>query len=648
MAAVLSLALTLALPMPHARAEGFADEAALRAAVRDADRGRWAEAERLMARHHASLDGRVLAWMDYGRPDSTADYADIAAFIDANPDWPGLNTLRRNAEMRMPALDPQQVIAWFDAHPPLTMVGFNRYADALLSQADQSERALDIIRRRYVTGSFGVNDERDFRLKYAAYLRPQDHWNRMDRLLWDGDEDGAKRMLPIMEPGRRAVAVARMALADMAPNADALLAQVPAVLQSEPGITYERLRWRRRNNMDAAALEILQNPPADMPRPELWWTEKHIMIRRLMERGQIRDAYDLAASHGLRPGGAGFIQGEFLAGWLSLQRLAQPEVALAHFARLYDGDPSPTAQSRAGFWAGRACEKLGRAEDARRWYAAAAVHGSTFYGMMAAEAINQPESIPVAPAPSAAARAAFDRADLVRVTRLLAHALGNDDDRVGQFLRRLSQQATTPDDFVLTARLALELQQRDIGVGISRLSLQKGIVLADAGYPVLPHLPNQPEPSLVQALIRQESSFKVDAASGAGALGLMQLMPSTAQQLARRLGIKPNQGKLTRDAEYNIRLGSLYMNDLIDRFGGSYILAIAAYNAGPGRVAGWIRDYGDPRIDAVDPLDWMETIPIAETRIYVQRVLENMHVYRLRMGARVSPMSTDLKRTAAN
>lgn len=632
---------------PPARADGFINEIALRAAVRAADHGRWGDAERMIAHDPDSLDGRVLAWMDYARPDTPAGFAEISAFIEANPDWPGIPTLRRNAEARMPALPPDQVIAWFDAHPPLTMAGFNRYADALLGSGQDSERALGIIRARYVNGSFGINDERDFRLKYAAMLRPHDHWARLNRLLWDGDEEAARRMLAVVDPGRQMVALARMAMADMAPNADSLLAQVPTALLGEAGITYERLRWRRRKDMDAAALEILQNPPASLERPDLWWNEKHIMVRRLMERGQVEDAYRLAAAHGLHDG-IGFVQGEFLAGWLSLQRLAKPEQALEHFTRLYDGDKSPTALSRGAFWAGRACDRLGRTEQARQWYAAAARQGSTFYGMMAAEALGEPESIPVAPTPSAAARAAYERGDLVHVTRLLAHVLGDDDNRVEQFLRRVVQQATTPDEFVLTARLATELHHRDLGVSLSRLSLQHGIVLAEAGYPLLPQrLPPQPEPALVQALIRQESSFKTDAASGAGALGLMQLMPTTAQQLARRIGLKPNQLKLTRDPDYNVRLGSTYLQDLLDRFSGSYILAIAAYNAGPGRVATWIRDYGDPRIDAVDPLDWMETIPIAETRIYVQRVLENMHVYRLRTGAPSLPMTADLKRRSS-
>ncbi|TWB44514.1 lytic transglycosylase domain-containing protein [Nitrospirillum pindoramense] len=631
-------------------AQSSGDISTYRAAFKAADKGKWADAHKLAERGHDPLADKVLTWMDLGRSDTSASFQELAEFIDKNPDWPGLAALRRNAEIRMPDFGDTPTRDWFDKHPPLTTAGFNRYADALLNLGD-SEKAIALIRERYVKGNFGVVDERTFRTKYVAILRPADHWARLDRLLWENDEDGARRMLPIVDPGHQTVALARLAMADLDPNVERLLQQVPAPLMSEPGITYERLRWRRRKDMDAGALEIVENLPKDVGKdlghPEAWWMERHILARRLMDQGQMQRAYRLAANHGVTDG-LGFIQAEFLAGWLSLQFLNKPEQALDHFTRLYEGVSSPIGQSRGAYWAGRACEKLGNPERARQWYELGARWGSTFYGMMAQEKLGQAEAIPIAPTPSADARSRFEKKELVRAARLLDKVLSEDDDRVDLFLRKLSQDAQSPDDFVLVAKAALEMHRRDLGVGISRQSLSKGIVLADAGYPIISsHLPAQPEPALIHALIRQESSFKVDAASGAGALGLMQLMPPTAQQLAKREGMKYAVTKLTHDADFNMRLGSVYVQDLLDRFGGSYILAIAAYNAGPGRVANWLRDYGDPRIEAVDPVDWVETIPIYETRTYVQRVLENLHVYRIRMGSHQLPMTTDLRRGTA-
>ncbi|MBB6250201.1 lytic transglycosylase domain-containing protein [Nitrospirillum iridis] len=639
----------LACPIA-ASAQSSVDIGTYRAAFKAADKGKWGEAHRLAERGHDALADKVLTWMDLSRSDTDASFQDLSDFIDKNPDWPGLAALRRNAEMRMPNFGDTPTRDWFDKHPPLTTAGFNRYADALLNLGD-SEKAIGLIRDRYIKGNFGVVDERTFRTKYVAILRPADHWARLDRLLWENDEEDARRMLPIVDPGHQAVALARLGMADLDPGVERLLQQVPAPLMTEPGITYERLRWRRRKDMDAAALEIVENLPKDVGKelghPEAWWMERHILARRLMDQGQMQRAYRLAANHGVTDG-LGFIQAEFMAGWLSLQFLNKPEQALDHFTHLYEGVSSPIGQSRGAYWAGRACEKLGNPERARQWYELAARMGSTFYGMMAQEKLGQAEAIPIAPTPSADAHAKFEKKELVRAARLLDKVLTDDDDRVDLFLRKLTQDAKTPDDFVLVAKAALEMHRRDLGVGISRQSLSQGIVLADAGYPIISsRLPPQPEPALIHALIRQESSFKVDAASGAGALGLMQLMPPTAQQLARREGMKYAVTKLTHDADFNIRLGSLYVQDLLDRFGGSYILAIAAYNAGPGRVANWLRDYGDPRIDAVDPVDWVETIPIYETRNYVQRVLENLHVYRIRTGTRQLPMTTDLKRGTA-
>ncbi|MEA1676263.1 lytic transglycosylase domain-containing protein [Nitrospirillum sp. BR 11163] len=649
------LPLSLVAAPLAAQAQSSSDISTYRAAFKAADRGKWADAHKLAERGHDALADKVLTWMDLSRSDTDASFQELTDFIDGNPDWPGLAALRRNAEIRMPNFGDTPTRDWFDRHPPLTTAGFMRYADSLLNLGD-SEKAIGLIRDRYIKGNFGVVDERTFRTKYVAILRPADHWARLDRLLWENDEEDARRMLPIVDPGHQAVALARLAMADLDPGVERLLQQVPAPLMSEPGITYERLRWRRRKEMDAGALEIVENLPKDtgpkdtgrdLGHPEAWWTERHILARHLMDQGQMQRAYRLAANHGVTDG-LGFIQAEFLAGWLSLQFLNKPEQALDHFTRLYEGVSSPVGQSRGAYWAGRACEKLGNPERARQWYELGARYGSTFYGMMAQEKLGQAEAIPIAPTPSADARAKFEKNELVRAARLLDKTLAEDDDRVDLFLRKLSQDAKTPDDFVLVAKAALEMHRRDLGVGISRLSLNKGIVLADAGYPIVSsRLPAQPEPALIHALIRQESSFKVDAASGAGALGLMQLMPPTAQQLAKREGMKYTVAKLTHDPDFNIRVGSVFVQDLLDRFGGSYILAIAAYNAGPGRVANWLRDYGDPRIEAVDPVDWIETLPFYETRNYVQRVLENLHVYRIRMGGRQLPMTTDLKRGTA-
>lgn len=645
----LAVALGVMLGTLPARAElSAADVQTYRQAFKAADAGRLDEARQIARRAQEELPDKVIRWIELTRPDTAASWQELSAFMRDNPDWPNQNALRRNAEAKMPDLPYREVRAWFEARPPLTTTGLFRYVDALM-ETGASDKAIELVRRRYVEGGFGRVEEQDFRKRYVGLLRPADHWARLDRMLWDGDDDGAKRMLPLVDPGRQAVAQARMALAGMAGGAEGALAKVPSQLSNDPGLLYERARWRRRKDQDAGALELLAKAPKDMGRAEAWWTERHIIARRLMETGQHARAYQLAADHGTKDGLA-FAQAEFLAGWLALRFLDKPDQALKHFEVLTRGTTSPVSKSRGAYWSGRAAEALGDKGRAKAFYEAAMSYGSTFYGMLAVDKLGLPagSSIPKERPLTAEAKKAFQRNELARVARLLARIEGKDSDRLELFIRRLGSEAKTADEYRQTSELALELGRQDLAVFNARGALQDGFVILEAGYPELDtRLNPRPERGLVHAIVRQESTFAPAVVSPAGARGLMQLMPGTAQQVAKGLGLRHTHEKLTRDPDYNVRLGTTYLQELIDRFGGSYVLAIASYNAGSGRVGNWLKEFGDPRASGVDVVDWIETIPIYETRNYVQRVLENLQVYRARLGDAPVPLTTDLNRGAA-
>jgi soluble lytic murein transglycosylase len=340
-------------------------------------------------------------------------------------------------------------------------------------------------------------------------------------------------------------------------------------------------------------------------------------------------------------------QAEFLAGWLALRFLDRPEDASRHFRALYENVSTPISLSRGAYWAGRAAEALRRPEEAAQWYGLAAQHVTTFYGQLAAERLSPGGLLvmPAEPEPDAETAAAFAGRELVRIARML-NRISPEGDREGPFVRRLGLDAATAEEHVLTSRLALDLARPDLAVWAGKQGVQNAVIAA-AGYPVIdmPRSGN-PDPALVHALIRQESTFDRRAVSPAGARGLMQLMPGTAQEVARKLGITHSNVRLTDDPEYNVTLGSWYIQNLLERFNGSYVLAIAAYNAGPARVQGWLRQFGDPRAEGIDPVDWIELIPIYETRNYVQRVLEGMYVYRARLngGTYRLTLGDDLRR----
>ena len=377
-----------------------------------------------------------------------------------------------------------------------------------------------------------------------------------------------------------------------------------------------------------AAVAILQANPGDPVRPAAWWHERQIIARRLLAGGNADLAYRLAEQHGAIEGGA-YSEAEFLLGYIALRYKKDPALAFDHFAHILTRADTPYAKSRAGYWGGRAAEVEAKSDLARKWYAAGAEHMATFYGQLAAHQLGDdapPHPVPE-PVPSAAERSAFDGSDLVRATRVF-FALG-DRQHSKIFLLHLADDAKTPTEFAMLAALAEQNGRIDLAIAVAKRAIAAGTPLMIHGYPItaLPGGGNT-ERALLFAIVRQESAFEPDAVSSAGARGLMQLMPATASSMAGKMQLPFSAARLTMDGLYNLTLGRGYLEQLIDDFGGSYALAIAAYNAGPGRVRQWLGEYGDPRGGKIDMVDWIETIPIDETRLYVQRVLENLQVYR--------------------
>ena len=616
-----------------------------RAAFKAADGGRWDEARSLAARSGDPILTKLMLWRALSRPGTDISFDVVSGFIRENPDWPSMQVLRRRAEIAMPPdLPPNLVRAWFEQNPALTGTGAAQHADALLSTGDR-EGAAQIVRKFWVEGTFGPQQEREFRERYASLLSVKDDVARLDRLLWDDDRLSAQRMLSVAPPGERTVAEARMAYASQSSKADALYAAVPPALRNHAGLMFERLRAKRRENQDLAAIEILDSAPADLGRPAAWWGERHIMVRRLIEQKDYATAYRLARNHG-QTEGLPFSQAEWQAGWIALRLLNQPWPGFQHFDKLYKNVNSPISLARGAYWAGRASEAMGHPAVARQWYETAAGHPTTFYGQIAAGKLGRHGStLPPQPVPTREEQAAFDRQDMVQVVYLLRR-MGRGDE-AGPFIKQLAEVTKSPAHYALVTRLAQDYGGRTMALNLAKRAAQNGIVQLAAAYPTLSRVVGAgPESALVHAVIRQESLFNEGARSTAGALGLMQLMPATAKQVAHQLGVKHSDQKLTDDPNHNIRLGSAYLAQMLDRFNGSYVLAVAAYNAGPGRVGGWVNSIGDPRTrDLEGTIDWIESIPIYETRNYVQRVLENLQIYRGQIpGHQKISIEQDLRR----
>lgn len=618
------------------------DEQAYQQAFRAAREDKFDLAYQFAGGASNQLPAKVLRWMEFADPQSNASFADITAFIAANPTWPQLSTLQRRAEEAITLTTPnQEVLRWFAAYPPITVDGRTAYGKALL-ETGQAEKAVKVLRETWIEGGFGVLQERQFLERYSQYLRNQDHIARLDRLLWDRQDDAAQRMILRVDAAYRLVAQARFALMKGKGDAEAALAKVPPDLRDDPGLVFERLRWRRQKEMDDEAIALLKHPARNKVRPDMWWTERSILARRALQQGHAAEAYRLARDHG-QTEGSGYAEAEWLAGWIALRFLDDPNGALAHFTRLYERVQYPVSRARGAYWAGRAAEARGNSAEADKWYSAAAQHVTSYYGQLAAARLSKDQlwSLPADPVPTAQEAANFDRQELTRIVRLLAEI--GETATMRTFLLRLNDLAVTPGQRALTANLASSLGREDVAVNLARRSDREGITLVSQGFPV-PALPmdGPAEKALVLALIRQESAFYYEAVSPVGARGLMQLMPATAEKVAKGLKMNVTPAALTTDPGLNVRLGSAYLAEVLEDFNGSYILALAAYNAGPSRARKWMRDFGDPRDTNVDAVDWVEMIPFTETRNYVQRVMENVQVYRHRLG--VAELAWSLER----
>jgi len=643
---LLLLALWL-LPLRPAEAAVLsdADRQAYRLAFAAIRTGDWAGASVQAAQAQDLLLGKAIRFLDMSRQGSSWGFGDISEFISSNPDWPSERLLRERAEEAITTVGDQEVGRWFARYPPVTAVGRLREADYLLAHG-QTDRAVAEIREVWVSADFSAFDERPILQRYGHYLRPVDDVARLDRLVWDGKEEAARRMLPRVDAGHRAEALARFALASESKSAEKLVSKVPANLQKDQGFLFERMRWRRRKEMYDAAIDILEHAPKDLTRPQLWWAERETLARHALQDGKISVAYRLAAQHGMTTG-PNFAEAEFLAGWINLRYLREAKPAYDHFVRLYNDVSRPISRARGAYWAGRAAQEMGSRELAAGWFAKAAQYLTTYYGQLAAAQIGTDGKAAVLEDPRATPQetTAFGQRELVRIVRALADAEAADFAR--PFLLKLIDIARTPGEHALVAALALEVGRPDVAVTVARLASYAGVTLLALGYP-LAELPagGSVEAPLVLAMARQESGMDQNAVSPAGARGMLQLMPATAKRMASDLQIPFSQQRLLTDPQYNLTLGRAYLEDMLGRFGGSYVLAVAAYNAGPARVSEWEHEMGDPRAKDVDVIDWVEGIPFRETRSYVQRVLENLQVYRLRMGDRnlAFSLALDLKR----
>ena len=563
-------------------------------------------------------------------------------------DWPRPARRQAAAEKLMDraAMSPQSVIAWFGKEDPQTGQGAMALGSALKA-AGQPEAAAAVIRKAWRTMAFDDATQATMLYRFNDVLNAADKEAREDFLLYGAQGPSAQALLAQLPPDRQAVAVVRMSLRRNDPNAPMLLAALPAPDRASPGVVYEQLLPLVARGEVGAALPLYAEMPGELPNTaaaEKLWGKGHL-FNTVLRAGDAAGAYAIAAHSGLTSG-ADAAEAQFDAGWLALVKLGQPKLAEEHFERLQAAGTSPLTQSRALYWRGRVAEAEGDALAAQLYYSQAAKHNTTFYGLLAATrggAANlvlghDPQITP-------ADQDKFFHRDYVLAARQLWAS--GDRPAFKTFVAGLSESVSSATDEALLVDLARDFGDQELSMRVVRNAAKRGFILPDRGYPMRTVTSgfNMAETPLVLGVTRQESSFDPTAHSGVGARGMMQLMPATASIVARRAGLS---GGSLDDPDYNMRVGSIYLAQLVDQFSGSYVLAAAAYNAGPGRPTQWVGVCGDPRNGSSDPLDFIECIPFSETRDYVMRVLEATQVYRAKLNGGAAPitLAADLKRGA--
>ncbi|WAC24813.1 transglycosylase SLT domain-containing protein [Blastomonas sp. SL216] len=644
-AALLALPL-LGVPAACLASDQSADYAAT-APSRTGDGSDWDRARaNLLQSMPADMSGTIANWRSLTTTPNNYTFSTFASFLISNPGWPDEDKMRRNAEQALGAgpAAPQEVVAFFNRFPPLTNVGRARYAMALDAMG-QRDAARGVAVAAWRGGTMMPEDKMQLFSRFGTDFTAADHDARMDALLWARATPDAEEQFGYVSAERRAVFAARLAMLKNLPDADALAGSLGAEAMRDSGYVAQRARRLVDTGNWTLARQMLASRPALQYRPvnaEGWYELLLSQARAASNDGQYALAFDIASKvddafaqgHDISDESLGvrddYTSLTWLAGTVALQNLGRPRDAIGMFARYGGGARTPQTRSKGFYWAGRAAAVSGDQAEAMRYFEMAAAYPDHYYGQLATERLGR-EIAPFAEAPrvqvSAVERGRFNASSLVQATQAISRS--GDWPTQRRFFGAVAASAKTPEEHVLAAELARQIGRRDLAVIVGQAARSKGVDdLQSLAFPQMPVPPGSLSSwTMIHAITRQESQYAPNAVSHAGARGLMQLMPGTAREQAGKMGLSYSLGALTDDTQYNIQLGAGYFSRMMDYFGGSYPLAVAAYNAGPGNVNKWLRANGDPRMGGIDIVEWVERIPIFETKNYVQRVLENAVVY---------------------
>jgi soluble lytic murein transglycosylase len=638
-----------------AAATPAADIEAVKQAIAFARRGKDDDANAAEKLIRDPVARKLAEWVILRSDNTRPSFQRYAAFIAANPSWPHAALFRRRAENALwnDRLDDASVLAFFAKAKPTTAKGRYMLAHALLAKGDRAG-AEAFVREAWRNDDATAEVESKVLDMFGGLLARADHKSRMEHRFYAEDTEAGLRAAQRLGGVDLAIARAWAAVINRARNAKALLDDVPTSARQQADYIFARARWLIKNDKDEEAARLMlaaPRDPAELVDLDEWWKQRRILVRDLLDKHDAHSAYRIARDAPAPARGNYRVDQHFTAGWVALRFLHDPQTAAVDFALIPQGTDNPHALARAGYWQGRAADAMGKHAQAKIFYEHAASHSATYYGQLARARLGLPDlGLRGPPKFTAQERVTLSKLEVVRAIEIL-YAL-NERDLIASIFAELGESATDVAGLAALGEVAGAHHDGRAMVLLGQGALSRGLPLDYYAFPVvgLPdYKPIAPpiDPAIAYSIARQESHFNQKVVSSAHAMGLMQVTPDSAQDSAKRYKVTYNRAKLLGDPVYNMQMGAAELSMLIQTYNGSYIMTFAGYNAGRGRVRQWIAAYGDPRDPKVDPIDWVERIPLSETRNYVERVMENLQVYRARFGGSSKLLiEADLKRGA--
>ena len=600
------------------------------------EKSNWKDAKKVAKKARAKSIYNFIEWRHLLTLGNKATFTEYKQFIEKFEDYPRLDRIKYLAEHKISLNNqtPDEIINWFQKYQPISGFGEMMLGESLIKNGNK-DKGLKLVKKGFIRADLSKGDLIYFRKKFKKYLSKDDYIKRADYLAWENKYWDLKRMLRYLPKDFQSLYTARQLLMTRGYGVDAAIKKVPQKLKNDPGLNYDRLKWRRKKGRVDSSLEILlkiKNTKDYMIRPDKWWVERFILARSLIYKKRYETAYKLTSKHALSEGPE-FAEAEWMSGWIALSFLNDPLLAKNHFIKFYNNVGYPISLSRGAYWLGRTFEKLKNYDESNKWYLEGSKYLTTYYGQLSHMKVKPNESYQLDSLMELDKSyiQEFYNKKLVATVYLL-HELKK-SKYTKHILRYLANEDIDKGSEILAAKLATDISRFDFAIQVSKIASYQKRFHNKYNYPII-STPSKvgnrkiPESALILSIIRQESEFDISANSRVGAQGLMQLMPYTAKTVSKQAKLGYSKSKLTKSPEYNINLGSFYIAGLILEYDGSYPFAIAAYNAGPKRVKYWKKLNKNPQKNQIDYVDWIELIKFKETRNYVQRVLENFNVYR--------------------